>query len=233
MDEGAADIGTKITQSLYLISSIPSQHEGQDESAATPAILDGQARLVRGEYVTMHARSAPLNQSMRKTTIAAVLVTALLQTGCNAKPPASAPSPPTTATPFDTGIDTKQLMSWVIDPSSKTVFGAVASIITDKGEEQVQPRTDDEWNAVRNSAAIVLESGNLLMIDGRAKNSQIQDAQDWNAKARAMSAAARTAIEATEVKDPEALFVASGDIYQACTDCHAKYIFTPAPDAKQ
>ena len=169
---------------------------------------------------------------MRKTTIAAVVVTALLQTGCNAKPPAPAPLP-ASATPFDTGIDTKQLMSWVIDPSSKTVFGAVASIITDKGEEQVQPRTDDEWNAVRNSAAIVLESGNLLMIDGRAKNSQIQDAQDSNAKARAMSAAARTAIEATEVKDPEALFVASGDIYQACTDCHAKYIFMPPPDAKQ
>jgi hypothetical protein len=179
----------------------------------------------------MRASSAPSTGSMRKTTIAAVLVTALLQTGCNGKPPASAPLP-TTATPFDTGIDTKQLMSWVIDPSSKTVFGAVASIITDKGEEQVQPRTDDEWNAVRNSAAIVLESGNLLMIEGRAKNSQIQDAQDWNAKARAMSAAARTAIEATEVKDPEALFVASGDIYQACTDCHAKYIFTPSPDAK-
>jgi hypothetical protein len=168
---------------------------------------------------------------MRKTTIAAVLVTALLQAGCNAKP---APAPlPATATRFDTGIDTKQLMNWVIDPSSKTVFGAVASIITDKGEEQVQPRTDDEWNAVRNSAAIVLESGNLLMIEGRAKNSQIQDAQDWNAKARAMSAAARTAIEATEVKDPEALFVASGDIYQACTDCHAKYIFTQSPDAQQ
>lgn len=169
---------------------------------------------------------------MPKTTIAAVLVTLLLQAGCNGKPPAPTPLP-TAPAAFDTGIDTKQLMSWVIDPSSKTVFSAVASIITDKGEEQVQPRTDDEWNAVRNSAAIVLESGNLLMLEGRAKSSQIQDAQDWNAKARAMSTAARTAIEATEVKDPEALFVASGDIYQACTDCHAKYIFTTQPDAQQ
>jgi hypothetical protein len=56
---------------------------------------------------------------------------------------------------------------------------------------------------------------------------------DWNAKAHAMSAAARSAIDATEVKDPEVLFAASGDIYQTCTDCHAKDIFTPTPDGKQ
>lgn len=121
----------------------------------------------------------------------------------------------------------------MIDPSSKVVFGAVASIITEQGEENVQPHTDEEWNTVRNNAVIVLEAGNLLMLEGRARPSIVQDVADWNAKARAMSAAARTAIEATDVKDPEALFAASGDIYQTCTDCHAKYIFTPPPDAKQ
>lgn len=118
-------------------------------------------------------------------------------------------------------------MSWVVDPSSKVVFGAVASIVTDQGEEEIQPRTDDEWNNVRNHAAMVLEAGNLLSLPGRSRNPKIQDSEDWNAKARAMSAAARTAIEATDVKDAEALFAASGDIYQTCTDCHAKYIFTP------
>lgn len=147
----------------------------------------------------------------------------LLQAGCGDRsvtPPAS-----TVAAPFDTSIDTRQLMSWIVDPSSKVVFGAVATIVTEQGEEQVQPRTDEEWNNVRNHAAIVLESGNLMLLEGRAKKAQIQDPQDWNAKARALSAAARTAIEATEVKDPEALFDASGVLYQACTDCHERYIF--------
>jgi hypothetical protein len=165
----------------------------------------------------------------------ALLASCLLQGACGNQAPAPASSPNTvaTASQFDTSIDTRQLMSWMIDPSSKVVFGAVASIVTEKGEENVQPQTDEEWNTVRNNAVIVLEAGNLLMLEGRARSSQIQDAADWNAKARAMSAAARTAIEATEVKDPEALFAASGDIYQTCTDCHAKYIFTPPADGKQ
>lgn len=117
----------------------------------------------------------------------------------------------------------------MIDPTAKVVFGAVASIVTEQGEEQIQPRTDDEWNTVRNNAAMVLEAGNLLMLEGRAMSSPVQDVQDWNAKAHAMSVAARAAIEATEAKDAEALFTASGDIYQTCTDCHSKYIFMPAP----
>lgn len=165
--------------------------------------------------------------------MAALLAGGLLQAACGNQSPASATSPQSdNASAFDTSIDTRQLMSWMIDPSSKVVFGAVATIITEQGEESVQPRTDDEWNAVRNHAAIVLEAGNLLILEGRARPSLVQDVADWNAKARAMSAAARTAIEATDVKDPEALFAASGDIYQTCTDCHAKYIFTAAPDGE-
>ena len=41
------------------------------------------------------------------------------------------PTPPAAA--FDTSIDTKQLMRWMIDPAAKVVFGAVASIVTDSG----------------------------------------------------------------------------------------------------
>jgi hypothetical protein len=157
--------------------------------------------------------------------MAALVASCVLHAGCSDRPSAPAAAPVSAS--FDTSIDTRQLMSWVVDPSSK-VFGAVATIVTEHGEEQVQPRTDDEWNVIRNNAAMLLESGNLLLLEGRARNAQIQDLQDWNAKARAMSVAARTAIEATDVKDPEALFNASGDIYQTCTDCHEKYIFTPA-----
>lgn len=170
---------------------------------------------------------------MRPIIPVACLALALPQLGCSKQPAPKLAEQVAPAAAFDTSIDTKQLMRWMIDPTSKVVFGAVASIVTETGEEQIQPRTDEEWNTVRNNAAMVLEAGNLLMLEGRAKNSAIQDAPDWNAKAHSMSVAARAAIEATEAKDPEALFMASGDIYQACTDCHAKYIFTPAPDAQQ
>jgi hypothetical protein len=165
----------------------------------------------------------------------ALLAGCLLQSACGDRSPASASSPEavTGAASFDTSVDTRQLMNWMIDPSSKVVFGAVATIITEQGEQNVQPRSDEEWNHVRNHAVMVLEAGNLLMLEGRARPSSVQDVADWNAKARAMSAAARTAIEATDVKDPEALFAASGDIYQTCTDCHEKYIFTAPPDGQQ
>lgn len=165
--------------------------------------------------------------------MATVLASCLLQAACGDRSPAPSPKTATAGTAFDTSVDTRQLMSWMIDPSSKVVFGAVATIVTEQGEQNVQPRTDEEWNNVRNNAVILLEAGNLLMLEGRARSSQIQDAADWNAKARAMSTAARTAMDATDAKDPEALFSASGDIYQTCTDCHAKYIFTPQPGAAE
>lgn len=166
---------------------------------------------------------------MRITSFAALLLSLLLQAGCaeNTSAPAAARADSAT---FDTSITTKQLMSWITDPSAKIVFAAVATIVTEQGEEQIQPRTDEEWTQVRNHAAMVLESGNLLLLQGRAENLKAEDWPDWVEKSRALSAAARTAIAATEVKDPEALFIASGNIYQTCTDCHEKYIFSqPMP----
>jgi hypothetical protein len=148
--------------------------------------------------------------------------------GCSSAQPPAAPAPPV-APPFNTVTDLKQLMSWVIDPSTDVVWAAVGTIVTTEGRQEIAPRTDDEWTAVRNSAAIVAESGNLLMLPGRARN---QD--DWMVKARGLIDAASEAVKAAEAKDTEALFTAGGDIYQACTDCHAKYLIgsaeaTPAP----
>jgi hypothetical protein len=186
------------------------------------AILDGR-------WVTLR-----YDGFMRTTTMATLLAGCLLQCACGDRPPASALSqkPVNSAASFDTSIDTRQLMSWMIEPSSKVVFGAVATNITEQGEENVQPRSDEEWHNVRKQAAIVLEAGNLLMLEGRARPSLVQDVEDWNTKARAMSAAARTAIEAIDLQDPEALFAASGDIYQTCTDCHAKYMYSATPSGE-
>jgi len=166
---------------------------------------------------------------MRKPVVAAVLVTTLLLVGCDR--PAAPPQPAATsagALPFTTTLELKQLMNWVVDPSSRVVFAAVGTIVTEHGEEQVAPKTDEEWNTIRNSAATVLESGNLLMLQGRAR-----DQKEWLARAKAMSDAAAQTLQAIDVKDPEALFTASGDLYQTCSDCHAQYIFAVAPAAEK
>lgn len=140
--------------------------------------------------------------------------------GCgSAQPPAAPASAPPPVATFGSVTDMKQLMNWVIDPAADVVWASVGTIVNLEGTKEIVPRTDEEWAAVRNSAATVAESANLLMLPGRARN---QD--DWMTKARGLSDAAAEALRAAEVKDTEALFDAGGTIYQACSDCHAKYL---------
>jgi cytochrome c556 len=66
---------------------------------------------------------------------------------------------------------------------------------------------------------MLIESGNLLMLDGRAV-----DNDEWMATSRGMADAAATVLEAAEAKDVEAYFDAGGALYEACTACHSKYL---------
>lgn len=147
-----------------------------------------------------------------------------LLSGCSSSPP----PPPTAAAapPFTLATDMKQLMSWVIDPNADIVWASVGTIISQDGQEEIAPRTDEQWVAVRNSAAVIAESGNLLMMEGRARN---QD--DWMKKSQAMIDAATQAMRAAEAKDAESLFTAGSDVYLACSACHAQYIFAEAQPA--
>ena len=150
---------------------------------------------------------------------AALLITAcaLLAGGCTSKaPPAAAGA--STAPPFHNVADVKQTMNWIIEPNADVLWDSVGTIITEQGTEEIQPRTDQEWEAVRNSAAVIVESGNLLMMDGRAF-----DRDQWMKDSRGMIDAANTAIQAAEAKDVAALFDAGGVVYESCTACHSKY----------
>ena len=109
-------------------------------------------------------------------------------------------------------------MEWVIDPAVDVIWDSVATIYTEAGTKEVAPRTDEQWAAVRNSAATVAESGNLLMLEGRAL-----DRDQWMGAARALTVAANGALKAAEARNVEALFVAGEDIYHACTACHLRY----------
>ncbi len=109
-------------------------------------------------------------------------------------------------------------MTWVIDPAADVVWDSVATIMTEAGTKDIAPHTDEEWAAVRNSAAIVAESGNLLMIEGRAR-----DRDKWMTAARRLAVAANQALKAAEAKNVDSLFAAGGDIYNACAACHQRY----------
>ena len=108
-------------------------------------------------------------------------------TGCG-PPRQSAPAAP----PYNTTLTLKQVMEWVIDPAADDVWESVAIIITEKGENQKAPKTDEEWAKVRNGAATLVESGNLLMTQTR-----VRDDKKWMASAKRMSDAGEVAQQFT------------------------------------
>jgi hypothetical protein len=130
--------------------------------------------------------------------------------GCSQPPPPAAPS-------YNTTLTMKQLMEWVIDAAADEVWESVAIIITEKGENHKVPKTDEEWAKVRAGAATLVESGNLLMMQGRARD------EKWLAAAKRMSDAAMVALKAAERRDVDALFDSGATIYNACSACHSAY----------
>jgi hypothetical protein len=155
-----------------------------------------------------------------KTRLVWIPLCAMLSVACTEAPPPAAPA--AAAPPFATTLTTQQLMGWIIDPTADVIWNSVGTTISEKGTEEHQPRTDDDWATMRNAAAVLIESGNLLMFDGRAV-----DKDQWMTVARGMSDAAAKVLEAAEAKDVEAYFDAGGALYEACVACHAKYVIAP------
>jgi hypothetical protein len=146
---------------------------------------------------------------MRKTWIAVPSVAALFAS-CG-----SAPAPP----PFKVVADNKLLMQSVIDPNADIVWDAVKTIITRDKTEEIRPKNDAEWIAVRNAAVALTESGNLLMMVPRAK-----DGGEWMKRSQELIDTGEAAMRAADAKNADRLFTVGGDIYDACSNCHRQYM---------
>ncbi|NJN50876.1 MAG: hypothetical protein HC809_02920 [Gammaproteobacteria bacterium] len=118
----------------------------------------------------------------------------------------------------------KDTMNWVLDPAADVIWASAGSVITIDGETDLAPTTDEGWNAVRHSAAIVAETGYLLAQPGRAV-----DTNEWVEIANGLTRAGMLALEAAQAHDKEALFDAGARIYSVCVACHQQYIAADAP----
>ena len=145
---------------------------------------------------------------MRRTAVAACL--SALSVACS-----SAPAPP----PFKPVADNKLLMQAVVDPNADIVWDSVKTIVTAKGTEDIRPRTEEQWTAVRNAAVALTESGNLLMLVPRAK-----DGGEWMKRSQELINTGEAAIRAIDAKNADRLFTVGGDIYEACSSCHRQYM---------
>jgi hypothetical protein len=80
------------------------------------------------------------------------------------------------------------------------------------------PKDDQEWATVRRGALILAESGNLLMLRGRAR-----DLTDWMKNTKLLVDAGNAAYKAAQVKDGNALAALAGALDASCTTCHKQY----------
>lgn len=124
------------------------------------------------------------------------------------------PKPP----PFVAVADVKELMATILEPAAEVYWDAVGTIEDSTGVTALYPRSAEEWEAVRNSAYVVAEAGNLLMMPPRAR-----DRGDWITMSVAMIRAGQRAIAAAEARDTAAVFDVGAELYETCTRCHGRY----------
>ena len=127
------------------------------------------------------------------------------------------------AVAYDTTLSTAELMAHVIDPAAREVWSHAGWIMDANGETALFPTIEAEWAAAENAAAMVAEAGNMLLLPGRQRVLAEDDNGDWVRFARTLSERAHTVRAATEARQPQAMFDAGGDLYQACVACHEKY----------
>ncbi len=125
--------------------------------------------------------------------------------------------------PQFSGLDMQELMVHVVDPAAFAFWRGSGYDITEDGERDLSPTTEEGWKVVEDGAATVAEAGNLLMLPGRAR----EPAAEWNKYARLMTERALEAKAAAEAKDKQALFDTGGRLYQACVACHEKFVIQP------
>ena len=80
------------------------------------------------------------------------------------------------------------------------------------------PKNDRDWESLQMQALMLAESGNLLMIKGRAKNQGL-----WMKDARMLVDAGAAAVKATRAKDIDAVLALNEQIVSSCVTCHRQF----------
>lgn len=135
----------------------------------------------------------------------------------------------------------KDVMHSMIDPNGDFIFQSVEQIADEHGVHQIAPKTDADWDDVRQHLAVLREAPNLL--EGRtaarprdrsrnpeseSEPEEIEKAVDADRpalmrRARRLQDAATEALQAADAKDKDALLQSIDRIDKACENCHLHY----------
>jgi hypothetical protein len=124
--------------------------------------------------------------------------------------------PPTTP-PYRAFVDMKTFMEHVLTPAATIVWSVNGIVIDQKGEHDLSPKTDAEWEKIVSGAATLAEATNALMIPERALDAE------WNFYAQKLAEAADTAYVAAEAHDLKTISEVSDKLDGICASCHRHY----------
>jgi len=121
------------------------------------------------------------------------------------------------APPFQPYVDMKTFMEHVLTPAAKIVWSVNGVVIDGKGEHDLSPKTDADWEEIVSGAATLAEATNALMIPQRARDAE------WNGYAKKLADAASKAYIAAEAHDLKTISAVSDQLDSICAACHRHY----------
>jgi hypothetical protein len=140
--------------------------------------------------------------------------------GCAAAAPAlsgDADPSPLVPPPFVPHVDMKTFMDHVLSPAAAVIWKANGIVIDEKGEHDLSPKSDADWEQIVSGAATLAEATNALMIPQRALDGE------WNLYAKKLADAADKAYRAAEAHDLKAVSEVSDQLDGICAACHRHY----------
>jgi hypothetical protein len=119
--------------------------------------------------------------------------------------------------PFRAHVDMKTFMEHVLTPAAKIVWSVNGVVIDEKGDHDLSPKTEDDWERIVSGAATLAEATNALMIPERAID------PEWPRYAKALADAAEKAYQAAEARDLKTISQVSDQLDGICAACHRHY----------
>jgi hypothetical protein len=114
-------------------------------------------------------------------------------------------------------VDTKTFMEHVLTPAAKVIWRVNGIVIDSKGEHDLAPRTDDDWEDIVSGAATLAEATNALRLPQRALDGK------WDLYVDKLAAAADEAYHAAEAHDLKTVSQVSDRLDGICAACHRHY----------